>query len=479
MVFNSLTYLLLLSIVVFLFWNISYYYRFYLIFLSSLTFYGFWKIEFIPLLLFSTFLDWWIGLNMVNLNDKKRKYLLILSLSVNLGILFFFKYLIFFTENTIGLFNIFDVKLDPIMLKIILPLGISFYTFQTISYTVDVYKKSIKPEKSFIIYACYVTFFPQLIAGPILRAKEVISQFKRLNYFKWNYITQGLRRILYGLFLKVVIADTIAPLVDSGFGLPISEISALDVWTLAFLFGFQIYFDFCGYSHIALGSAKMIGITFPENFNFPYMASSPKDFWRRWHISLSSWVRDYIYFPLLKIKIHNSSVGGLEKATSNKNDQITLFITWSLMGLWHGANWTFLIWGLYHAFFILIYRLTRPLTNNLKNKNIFGWLFTLPIIMLSWIPFRSNSIETSFQMWIKVTNPINYSYVGLHENTYIVAMLITLGILITYYVKEKTIKNNLSKNVFFFIGDIVFISFLFYFTFIFLRPINQFIYFQF
>jgi len=479
MVFNSLTYLLLLSIVVFLFWNISYYYRFYLIFLSSLTFYGFWKIEFIPLLLFSTFLDWWIGLNMVNLNDKKRKYLLILSLSVNLGILFFFKYLIFFTENTIGLFNIFDVKLDPIMLKIILPLGISFYTFQTISYTVDVYKKSIKPEKSFIIYACYVTFFPQLIAGPILRAKEVISQFKRLNYFKWNYITQGLRRILYGLFLKVVIADTIAPLVDSGFGLPISEISALDVWTLAFLFGFQIYFDFCGYSHIALGSAKMIGITFPENFNFPYMASSPKDFWLRWHISLSSWVRDYIYFPLLKIKIHNSSVGGLEKATSNKNDQITLFITWSLMGLWHGANWTFLIWGLYHAFFILIYRLTRPLTNNLKNKNIFGWLFTLPIIMLSWIPFRSNSIETSFQMWIKVTNPINYSYVGLHENTYIVAMLITLGILITYYVKEKTIKNNLSKNVFFFIGDIVFISFLFYFTFIFLRPINQFIYFQF
>ena len=479
MVFNSLTYLLLLSIVVFLFWNISYYYRFYLIFLSSLTFYGFWKIEFIPLLLFSTFLDWWIGLNMVNLNDKKRKYLLILSLSVNLGILFFFKYLIFFTENTIGLFNIFDVKLDPIMLKIILPLGISFYTFQTISYTVDVYKKSIKPEKSFIIYACYVTFFPQLIAGPILRAKEVISQFKRLNYFKWNYITQGLRRILYGLFLKVVIADNIAPLVDSGFSLPVSEISALDVWTLAFLFGFQIYFDFCGYSHIALGSAKMIGITFPENFNFPYMASSPKDFWLRWHISLSSWVRDYIYFPLLKIKIHNSSVGGLEKATSNKNDQITLFITWSLMGLWHGANWTFLIWGLYHAFFILIYRLTRPLTNNLKNKNIFGWLFTLPIIMLSWIPFRSNSIETSFQMWIKVTNPINYSYVGLHENTYIVAMLITLGILITYYVKEKTIKNNLSKNVFFFIGDIVFISFLFYFTFIFLRPINQFIYFQF
>tara|TARA_B100000767_G_scaffold271815_2_gene298219 strand:+ start:796 stop:2235 length:1440 start_codon:yes stop_codon:yes gene_type:complete len=479
MVFNSLTYLLLLCIVVFLFWNISYYYRFFLIFLSSLIFYGFWKIEFIPLLLFSTFLDWWIGLNMVNFTGKKKKYLLIFSLSVNLGILFFFKYLIFFTENTLSLFNLFDIKLDPIVFKIILPLGISFYTFQTISYTIDVYKNFIKPEKSFIIYACYVTFFPQLIAGPILRAKEVMPQFKRFNYFEWNYIIQGLRRILYGLFLKVVIADNIAPLVDSGFGLPISEISALDVWTLTFLFGFQIYFDFCGYSHIALGSAKMIGITFPENFNFPYMANSPKDFWRRWHISLSSWVRDYIYFPLLKIKFQNSSVGGLERATLNKNDQITLFITWGLMGFWHGANWTFLIWGLYHAFFILIYRLSRPLTDKLKNKNILGWLFTLPIIMLSWIPFRSNSIETSFQMWIKVINPINYNYLGLQENTYIITVLIILGFLITYYVKEKITKNRLSKNIIFFIGDIFFISFLFYFTFIFLRPINQFIYFQF
>ena len=481
MVFNSLTYLLLLSSVVFLFWNISYNKRFYLIFLSSLIFYGFWKIEFIPLLLFSTFLDWWISLRMVSKIGRERKYLLLTSLFANLGILFFFKYLIFFTDNTINLLNFFDVKLDPIAAKIILPLGISFYTFQTISYTVDVYRKVIKPEKNFIVYACYVTFFPQLIAGPILRAKEIISQFKKFNSFEWGYILKGLRRVLYGLFLKVVIADNIAPMVNGGFGLPVSELSAFDVWTLAFLFGFQIYFDFCGYSHIALGSAKMIGITFPENFNFPYLANSPKDFWRRWHISLSSWVRDYIYLPLLKAKLQNSSSGGLEKATLNKKDQKSLFITWGLMGFWHGANWTFLVWGLYHAIFIFIYRIIRPFTNGIhvRNKNILGWFFTLPIIMLSWIPFRADNLEISFNMWMKIIDPSKYSYLGLQENIYIITLIITLGILFTYFIKKLILINKLTNNLTIIIGDILFISFLFYFTFIFLRPINQFIYFQF
>ena len=262
MVFNSLTYLILLTSVVTLFWCISYNLRFYLIFLSSLIFYGFWKIEFIPLLLFSTILDWWVALKIVNSKNKKKKIFLLISLIINLGILFIFKYLIFFTENSIGLLNLFNAKIDPIILKIILPLGISFYTFQTISYTVDVYRGTIKPENNFIVYACYVTFFPQLIAGPILRAKEVITQFKKQNVFRWDYISGGLRRVLYGLFLKVVIADNLAPLVNSGFSLPVSELSAFDVWTLSFLFGFQIYFDFCGYSHIL--SAKMIGIIFPE-----------------------------------------------------------------------------------------------------------------------------------------------------------------------------------------------------------------------
>ncbi len=182
--------------------------------------------------------------------------------------------------------------------NIILPLGISFFTFHSICYSVDVYRGTIKPESNFIVYAIYVAFFPQLVAGPILRAGQVIYQLKTKRVFDLTKLSIGLRRVLYGLFLKVVIADNIAPLVDDGFAQNINFLSAIDVWTLAFLFGFQIYFDFSAYSHIALGSAKMMGIEFPENFNYPYLATSPKEFWKRWHISLSNWFRDYVFLPL-------------------------------------------------------------------------------------------------------------------------------------------------------------------------------------
>ena len=389
MLFNSLTYLSLLFFVVILFWNLSGRSRFFLIFISSLTFYGFWKIEFIILLLFSTISDWLISHQIVKHENKIKKKFLLLSLIINLSLLFYFKYLIFFSENTFGLLNLMGFKIDPILLKIILPLGISFYTFQTISYTVDVYRKVIKPEKDFIVYACYVTFFPQLVAGPILRAREVISQFKKKNNFNWDYITDGFRRVLYGLFLKVVLADNIAPLVNSGFDLSLETLSAIDVWTLAFLFGLQIYFDFSGYSHIALGSAKMIGISFPENFNFPYLANSPKDFWQRWHISLSSWVRDYIYLPLLGVKYQVSSKGGLANATLNKNDQKPLFITWGLMGLWHGANWTFILTQLN---IIIIYLILLSITLEISHlfipgrsfqySDLFGNLFGVIIMII-------------------------------------------------------------------------------------------------
>ena len=481
MVFNSLTYLLLLFTVVGLFWNISYYLRFHLIFISSLIFYGFWRIDFIILLLFSTTLDWWIALQIPKHKQSIKKKLLLLSLSVNLTLLFFFKYLIFFAENTIGFLNLLGADISPIIFKIILPLGISFYTFQTISYIVDVYRKTINPEKNYIIYACYVTFFPQLIAGPILRANEVISQFKKKSLFQWNYITYGLRRVLYGLFLKVVIADNIAPLVDTGFDLPIETLSALDVWTLAFLFGFQIYFDFSAYSHIALGSAKMIGINFPENFNFPYLARSPKDFWQKWHISLSSWVRDYIYLPLLNRKEYNSSSGGLSKATSNNKDQTSLFVTWALMGLWHGANWTFLLWGIYHAVIIFVYRTILKLNQKIQLKiNLFwGCFFTMPFIMLSWIPFRTNSINDTFLMWSKIINPLNYFTLNLRENIYITTFVLFLGLILTFTFKKYFKKRKKGFLILIIISDIFLISVIFLLTFIFLRPINQFIYFQF
>ena len=481
MVFNSITYLVLLFSVVFLFWNFTYQLRFYLIFISSLVFYGFWRIEFIILLLFSTTADWWIAIQIEKNSKTIKKKFLLLSLFINLGLLFYFKYLIFFSKNAIGFLNLFGVEIDPIIFKIILPLGISFYTFQTLSYTIDVYRKIIKPEKNYIVYACYVTFFPQLVAGPILRAREIILQFKKKNIFKWDYIIVGLRRVLYGLFLKVVIADNIAPLVDTGFELPLNTLFAFDVWTLAFLFGFQIYFDFSAYSHIALGSAKMIGISFPENFNFPYLASSPKDFWRKWHISLSSWVRDYIYLPLSGVRFMNTSVGGLANATSSENDYKPLFITWSLMGLWHGANWTFILWGIYHAILIFFYRKILIINEKFKLKiNYFiGWFSTIPLIMLSWIPFRSNSINDTFIMWGKIFNPYSYNSLNLHENFYIITLILLIGVIITYIFKTKINQKKVSRLIVIYIGDIILISFLFYTTFIFLRPMNQFIYFQF
>ena len=481
MLFNSLTYLSFLLIVVIMFWNFSYRAKFYLIFLASLIFYGFWKIEFIFLLLFSTTLDWWIGIKIHESKIRNKRKYLILSLICNLGLLFYFKYLIFFSQSAIGFVNLLGFEVDPFIINIILPLGISFYTFQTISYVIDVYRKIIKPEKNYIIYACYVTFFPQLVAGPILRAREVIPQFKKINLFKWSFIFTGARRVLYGLFLKVVIADNISSLVDAGFSIPIETLSALDVWTLSFLFGFQIYFDFSGYSHIALGSAKMIGINFPENFNFPYLSCSPKDFWRRWHISLSSWVRDYIYLPLSNVKFQNTSIGGLTYATTNKKDFKPLFITWALMGLWHGANWTFVLWGIYHALLIFFYRQILNLNRYFKinTKIYYGWFFTLPFIMLSWIPFRANSIDDALKMWSKVVDLFNYNSLNLHENTYLITAILTFGIIIIYNLKIFIDKTEYRFKKLMFIGDIIFISVIFYLTFIFLRPINQFIYFQF
>jgi D-alanyl-lipoteichoic acid acyltransferase DltB (MBOAT superfamily) len=433
-------------------------------------------------MLISVIADYVLALKISISTKVIKKRLLALSLIINLGLLFYFKYLIFFSDNAIGFANLLGISLDPLLLNIILPLGISFYTLQTISYTVDVYRGQISPEKNFILYACYVTFFPQLIAGPVLRASEVIYQFSKRPPFKWEHIAIGFRRIVYGMFLKVVIADNIAPLVDSGFSIPIEVMSALDVWTLGFLFGFQIYFDFSAYSHIALGSARLMGIHFPENFNFPYLASSPKDFWRRWHISLSSWIRDYLYLPLAGVKVGNKSLGGLEKATLIKNKNKPLFVAWAIMGLWHGANWTFILWGIYHAVVVFFYRVMFPVTRkfNQNLKVVGGICVTLPIMMLAWIPFRAESIFDAFAMWSKILDPYSYGSLGMKENTYLITACLLISIFITWSVKNKLLpiidKNNRRILIY---GEILVFSVLIPLIIIFLRPINQFIYFQF
>jgi len=484
MLFNSVTYLLFLFVIVTLYWTLPRTPRLYLVFLSSITFYGFWKFTFVPVMLASVICDYFIAKRIYSEKQKlAKKYWLIISLIFNLGLLFYFKYLIFFTDSAFGLANMIGLQADPFILNIILPIGISFYTFQTISYTVDVYRGFIKPENNFILFASYVTFFPQLVAGPILRAVEVIPQLDKRPTFKLSSFENGIRRIIFGLFLKVVLADNLAPLVDSGFSTSVDNLSAVDVWTLAFLFGFQIYFDFCAYSHIALGSARLMGIQFPENFNYPYLATSPREFWKRWHISLSSWIRDYLYLPLVGEKVQDRSVGGLANVTQQKekSKNIALFSTWAIMGLWHGANWTFMIWGLYHAICIYIYRILAPVAHHWskKTKHVCGWMITLPTMMLGWIPFRCESLNDTFQMYLLILQPGAYTWLGMRENVYLVTALVLL-LFISYYFISRYLKHFVqNKPIARIVGDTVLYTIAISFTVVFLRPINQFIYFQF
>jgi alginate O-acetyltransferase complex protein AlgI len=484
-IFNSVTFLLFLAIAVGLYWLLPRRPRLWMIFLASLTFYGFWRVEFLPVMLASTLVDY-VAARVIHdsEDERRRRFFLGLSLTVNLGLLFYFKYLIFFASNTTGLLRALGGDVADPAWSIILPLGISFYTFQTVSYTVDVYRRLIEPERDFVLYACYVTFFPQLVAGPILRAGEVIHQLNRRPAFRIDDFAVGIRRILFGLFLKVVFADNLSPMVDSGFTQPIATLGALDVWTLAFLFGFQIYFDFSAYSHIALGSARLMGIHFPENFNFPYLATSPQDFWKRWHISLSSWIRDYLYLPLMGEAVRDDSRGGLAGVVDDQREHRrtrSLFLTWAIMGLWHGANWTFVFWGVYHAAVVFAHRLIKPRTASLPNlvQSVGGWAVTLPVAMLGWIPFRARNLGDTLEMFAKVVTPSAYSTLGLRENVYVIAALVMLGILLTYVVREYLVERLEARPLFWTFSQAVGYFVVIALVFVFLRPISQFIYFQF
>lgn len=437
-------------------------------------------------MLVSTTTDYLVSIAIDKSSDnKKRRVLLMVSLIINLGLLFIFKYLQFTLDNVWVCLQWFGLDRPVPVLDIILPLGISFYTFQTISYTVDVYRRIIKPERDYLLFSVYVMYFPQLVAGPILRACEVLPQLSVRPRFDWNDILTGARRILFGLFLKVVVADNIAPLVDDGFDLPSQSLSALDVWTLAFLFGFQIYFDFSAYSHIAIGSARMMGIQFPENFNFPYSASSPRDFWKRWHISLSSWIRDYLYLPLAGAKVHDRSTGGLATAMGEAEPSPrwtkALFLTWAIMGLWHGAAWRFLLWGLWHAVLVMAYRksdrLRQPLPMPVRYWG--GRVLTLGFVMLSWIPFRAPDLATTASMLSIVCRPESYLSLGMRENTYLVAACLALGTAMAHKLYQSALPVRNRHPAMFAIPEVTVYFASITLVFIFLRPIEQFIYFQF
>lgn len=484
MLFNTVSYILFLAVVTIGYWQLRDRLRVWFILIFSLVFYAMWRWEFVFLIAFSALVDWYFSLRIYRGRDPRwRRTWLLCSLTINLGLLAYFKYTQFILDDVTGLAALFGQRWLLDAGNIILPLGISFYTFLSISYTLDVYRGFYVPERNFAVYLTYVTFWPHMIAGPILRARELLPQITREHRFDGDQFAGGIRRVLFGLGLKLALADQLAPYVDGGFAAAPGQLSALDVWTLAFAFGLQIYFDFGGYSQIAIGSAQMLGIRFPENFHWPYLAVSPRDFWQRWHITLSSWIRDYLYLPLCGAEVQDRSSGGLNIQVTRPDSlrsSAALFVTWFLMGLWHGAAWRFAFWGLWHAAFIWLSRMTSPGLKNLPAwlRKSGGWALTIAVVMLAWIPFRAPSLSAAFLLLGRVFDIRAYGSLTFRENFYLVTGVIFAAMLITYWVRERLPRRIMWRPLFA-AADFAVVSFVFFVVFIFLRPAGQFIYFQF
>ena len=425
MLFNSLEFFLFLPIVFFLYWkcnntkkqNI-------LILISSYVFYGWWDWRFLFLIFISTVVDYFVALSIENNSDsKKRKRILCVSIFFNLALLGVFKYFNFFIDSWIDFTSVFGYNIENTWsLKIILPVGISFYTFQTMSYSLDVYRRELKATKDFISFASFVSFFPQLVAGPIERASHLLPQI--LNKRKFNYIQsiKGLRLILWGLFKKVVIADSLSLLVNPIFDNYLDLNGGILLLGLIY-FSFQIYCDFSGYSDIAIGTAKLFGIELRSNFIFPYFSRDIAEFWRRWHISLSSWFKDYLYIPL----------GGSKKGKwiSIRN----VFIIFIVSGFWHGANLTFIIWGLMHSILYLILSLrnqNRRFTTVIVAENralpslkeAYQITITFLSVMFAWVFFRSDSVTDAFLYILRIFTDITLPNVYRSGVIYVILIIL-------------------------------------------------------
>ncbi len=403
MLFNSFEFFIFLPIIFTLYWfvtNQNLKFQNILIIAGSYLFYGWWDWRFLSLIIFSSLVDFSIGMLLEKeINIKKRKLLLWTSICVNIGFLGFFKYYNFFIESFVNSFSYFGYEIKANTLNIILPVGISFYTFQTLSYTIDVYNKRLEPTKDIFSFLAFVSFFPQLVAGPIERATNLLPQFYKKRKFDYKKAVDGLRQILWGLFKKVVIADNCARYANTIFNNS-NDYSGSTLFLGAFLFAFQIYGDFSGYSDIAIGISRLFGFDLKRNFAFPYFSRDIAEFWRRWHISLSTWFRDYVYIPL------GGSKGGLKMKIRNT------FIIFIVSGFWHGANWTFIIWGALNALYFLPLMLTgknRVNTDMVAKdkyfpniKELSQILSTFFITVIAWVFFRANSVDHAFSFLQKI-----------------------------------------------------------------------------
>ncbi|MEP1034890.1 MBOAT family O-acyltransferase [Ekhidna sp.] len=345
-----------------------------------------WKAEYALLILLSTVVDYQVGLSMAKSSSKRiRKRLLMVSLFMNLGILFLFKYFNFFSESVQVIFSKLSLFNDAPVFDLLLPVGISFYTFQTLSYSIDIYRGKTKVETNFFRFALYVSFFPQLVAGPIERSNRLLPQLSKSHQFDYNKVVSGLRMVLWGFFKKIMIADRLAILVNEVYNNP-ADYDGLGVSIATIFFAFQIYCDFSGYSDIAIGIARMLGIDLMTNFRSPYFSKSISEFWSRWHISLSTWFRDYVYIPL----------GG--NKVVKWRWYYNLLITFLISGLWHGSNWTFILWGGIHGVLLILGILFTNLIGNTKSdwiKRKLGLPVVFILVSFSWIYFRANSLNDS------------------------------------------------------------------------------------
>jgi alginate O-acetyltransferase complex protein AlgI len=423
--FNSLEYILFLIGIVAGHFLLPQKYRWILLLAASYFFYMSWNAWYIIIIIVSTSIDYWCSIGMSNTIVKKtRKRFLYLSLLSNLGILGLFKYANFFIGEASNLLSWMDVDYLIPSLGIILPVGVSFYTFQTMSYSLDVYNNRTKVERHFGIFSLFVVFFPQLVAGPIERSSKLLPQFRIKRNFSYENAVWGVNKILYGLFKKVVVADRLGIYVDAVYGSDpvisnISNANGASIFLATIFFAFQIYCDFSGYSDIAIGSARVLGYDLMENFKRPYLSRTVKDFWKRWHISLSSWFQDYVYIPL-----------GGNKAVKWRW-YYNLMLTFIVSGFWHGANWTFLIWGALHGIYLIIGIWIRPMLKDKGHSIIFrivSLLIVFSLVDFAWIFFRSQSLDVailaiekilgfeyldSLGASINVTGAINLIFCGL------------------------------------------------------------------
>ncbi|WP_282030969.1 MBOAT family O-acyltransferase [Winogradskyella eximia] len=430
MLFNSLEYLIFLPVVFIIYWLLknSYKKQNILLLISSYIFYGWWDYRFLSLIIFSSFLDYFVGQKIEDaIGDKNKKHWLLVSLFSNLGLLGIFKYYNFFADSFASTMSNIGWEVNDLTLNIILPVGISFYTFQTLSYSIDIYRNQIKASRDIVGFFTFVSLFPQLVAGPIERASNLIPQIERKRNLNITLIKTGIFQIFIGLFRKVAIADNLGIYVDSVYSnYEIHNSSTLLVATI--FYAFQIYFDFSGYSDIAIGSAKLFGFKFNRNFNFPYFSRTLTEFWRRWHMSLSFWLRDYLYI----------SLGGNRKGIiiTYRN----LLLTMLIGGLWHGSSWNFVIWGGIHGLFLSLEKYTFSALN-IKTFNAFGYIYTFVVVLVAWIFFRAPDFHSASTI---ITEIFSFDYGPLfigNINAFVNAVLL---LLIGFLIDLKIFRSDVS-----------------------------------